>query len=395
MSRPSRAKPSARVGSRPALSSDSMYPAGRLELRPLTGLRGIAAVWIVVYHFFPTWRTLIPLDAAAPLAGTGWLAVDLFFVLSGFILSYVHDEPVNWHNYRRFLWLRIARIYPNHIAIFGALAIALVASSILHLHFTGDYALAAIPFQLTLTHAWPLAIGKWSWNYPSWSISAEWFAYMIFPITVVVRRRMNATAATGLALVLLGIWSVIGSGGFGQYAILQISLEFMAGCAIFAIYSSLGGLPRIAGAVCIAAVFGAQFAGHFAFALLVLLFPIVILSLTSESTIPGWLLSRRPSIWLGRVSYAVYMSHALSQKLLKFLIPAEHFVTASLQIRIAVIAAQLAVIFAVASLLYYGIELPTRVWIRRLGSRHGISGDRPYAADPVPRNLSHIDGATK
>ena len=106
-------------------------------------------------------------------------------MLSGFILCYVYsagNEKFGLTEYRRFLWFRLARISPNHLAIITALIVFIAVAKHFWVSLTGDYPLSGLPFQITMTHAWPfLPDGKW--NYPSWTISAEWFAYLgVFPV---------------------------------------------------------------------------------------------------------------------------------------------------------------------------------------------------------------------
>ena len=92
------------------------------EIRALTGVRGVAALVIVVYHFGK-----FRLDPSSRITvwsvPDGYLSFDMFFMLSGFVMGYVYrdaflSEP--WKNYRTFLIKRIARLYPAYFAI-GAL----------------------------------------------------------------------------------------------------------------------------------------------------------------------------------------------------------------------------------------------------------------------------------
>jgi hypothetical protein len=83
-----------------------MYPS---DIRPLTSLRICAALWVLVYHF----RNHLDLGLERfGLAAKGYLGVDLFFILSGFILSHVYTRA--WaerrFNYGSFLWARLARL---------------------------------------------------------------------------------------------------------------------------------------------------------------------------------------------------------------------------------------------------------------------------------------------
>jgi peptidoglycan/LPS O-acetylase OafA/YrhL len=100
--------------SRPSRNSSGQLPA-------LTSLRGIAAMWVVLYHYsaqcFPT------LDATGytHLIHKGYLAVDLFFMLSGFVMTHVYhrafSKTVTQQHYWKFIVARIARVYPLHILV--------------------------------------------------------------------------------------------------------------------------------------------------------------------------------------------------------------------------------------------------------------------------------------
>ncbi|NNM59255.1 MAG: acyltransferase [Legionellales bacterium] len=87
------------------------------EIYSLTGLRGIAATMVMFYHFNAS--HLLAGGAFANLLGHGYLMVDLFLVLSGFIIAMTYgsrfDKAVTWREYRIFLVRRIARIYPLYI----------------------------------------------------------------------------------------------------------------------------------------------------------------------------------------------------------------------------------------------------------------------------------------
>src|SRR4051794_13305380 len=85
-------------------------------LSNLTPLRGIAALWVVVFHFSEIVAKFVRLDVSLILT-KGYLMVDLFFVLSGFIISYVYMRKMQTGilaNFRNFIVARFARVYPLH-----------------------------------------------------------------------------------------------------------------------------------------------------------------------------------------------------------------------------------------------------------------------------------------
>jgi peptidoglycan/LPS O-acetylase OafA/YrhL len=87
------------------------------EIKSLTGLRGIAAMWIVLHHYFGSAKTgNIVLEAISNIFSNGYLAVDFFFVLSSFVLCYSYEKSfsvtVNRESYKNFMIKRFIRIYP-------------------------------------------------------------------------------------------------------------------------------------------------------------------------------------------------------------------------------------------------------------------------------------------
>src|SRR5689334_3784923 len=89
------------------------------NLKPLTSLRFFAAFWVVLFHY---WRHL-DVGFTSPIVQRGYLGVEVFFTLSGFILCHVYLSSVDEGRFRygSFLWNRLARIYPLHLAALTAM----------------------------------------------------------------------------------------------------------------------------------------------------------------------------------------------------------------------------------------------------------------------------------
>lgn len=288
------------------------------DLKALTSLRFFAAAWVVLYDLWPK----LAGAPASSLIGKGYLGVELFFVLSGFILCHVYLQAAGEgrFNYVGFLWARLARIYPLHLATLTGLG--LMALSAAALGFRVDSSILAwtsLPANLTLTQAWGLA-PQAGWNHPSWSISAEWFAYLSFPafawIAWTMRRRPYAAMAGALALLwgLYGLFPRLAGFELDQATIawgaLRIVPCFAYGCAIYLLWRSRAVNHRavatwgalISGAaVLLAAQAGAPDGA------VVTLFGPLILCLAALTSTGSRLASHPALIYLGQISFAIYM----------------------------------------------------------------------------------------
>ena len=148
------------------------------------GLRIIAAGAVVVLHYSDYFKD-VPIGRF--MVAHTWhfnLFVDLFFVVSGFVIARQYFGRVNdAASIGRFLWRRLARIYPLHLA---TLAFYMALAGALHFGAArtdnpARYPLSDLPAQFLLLHAF---IGeRLTFNFPSWSLSAEMFCYLLFPLS--------------------------------------------------------------------------------------------------------------------------------------------------------------------------------------------------------------------
>ncbi|HLY80566.1 MAG TPA: acyltransferase, partial [Caulobacteraceae bacterium] len=247
--------------------------------------------------------------------------VECFFVLSGFILCHVYLPPFEAGRFKfgDFLWARIARIYPLHIATLAAMG--LMAGVALAAGLPVDpnvLSLPALPANLTLTQAWGLSPVA-GWNHPSWSISAEWFAYLSFPafaIAAVAMRRWPGVAVAGalalMALLYVGFARIAGfplTRATISWGALRIIPCFFLGCALFLAWRA--GVADSRKALVGAAFFGvgavvsAQFGAPDM--ITVAAFGGLIISLAQVSKGGGRVGSHPIFVYLGEISYAVYM----------------------------------------------------------------------------------------
>ncbi|MEO6131330.1 MAG: acyltransferase, partial [Saprospiraceae bacterium] len=161
-------------------------------LNNLTALRGIAAILVVVFHSNEIVAKFISSEQ------TFWfrklyLMVDLFFILSGFIMCYVYETYFNNSTESRktigFLKARLARIYPLHVVTLALLVLAVAITFSLGKNiYYDDFVRVLYNPKAIITNFFLLQSAHihnmFTWNVPSWSISAEWLAYLVFPFLV-------------------------------------------------------------------------------------------------------------------------------------------------------------------------------------------------------------------
>lgn len=342
------------------------------NLRQLTSLRFFAAAWVVAYHYWPQ------LTGGRPLfVEKGYLGVELFFVLSGFILSHVYLDQAGEGrlNYREFLWARLARIYPVHLVTL--LGIGLMGAAALVLGVKTEHPVmvwSALPQNLALIHAWG-TVDVAAWNHPSWSISAEWFAYVCFPLFAFaawkLRHRPYFAVAGALAFIAAVYPLFERLAGFTlteatiAWGALRIVPCFTLGCAVNLLWMAkpLSLMPALAAtAFCFANVVAAAFLG-LPDQLYVAVFGGLIYSLASLASAGSKLLTSSAFVYLGEVSFSVYMVCIPWQ--LAFGKAAQRvFGVANDLFPLPLWLIEVAGVVAAAMLVHHIIERPARVWMR-------------------------------
>jgi peptidoglycan/LPS O-acetylase OafA/YrhL len=352
------------------------------EIRPLTGIRGIAALWVVLHHFESDITRIWPcLSVLHPLSKNGSIGVDLFFVLSGFVLSTVYKPEtfkLTPQSYTNFLLNRVARIYPNYLFCLLVLAAIVIADQLLGKNMTrlADYPVSTFGWHLLMMQAWPLIPAVWAnWNSPAWSVSAEWFAYLfVFPLTIglssiSILKKYGPLFAFALLVIYMAMGPLHLSPGL--YFICRITTEFTSGFLMFLYwtYNPKIVLKLASRLDVVVLAFMAAFwlssisvIGYYA---IILIIPIIIVCLTHESSWVAKLLASAPFCYLGRISYALYLVHAIAQRMLHVMLPIDQYANEALIWRLVVITAYFAFTLFSASMIYHLIEEPCRIFIRR------------------------------
>lgn len=341
------------------------------HLDALTGIRGIAAWGVVLYHIRLSLTALLPEPVIAVLA-KGYLAVDLFFILSGFVI---------WYNYaariaeggagavRLFLWRRFARVWPLHGAIlagFVGLAALLLATQ----RDASSYPLAELPAHLLLIQNWGLTSAL-SWNHPAWSISTEFAAYLVFPALVLMARwdRLPSAVLLTLAALLAGaiylLFTLNGHADLGAdipgLGLWRCLASFAMGCLMCQLWQRWNGARHggtLAGRSC-----GGIVAAAFTFGLpetawVPAAFFTGLMALALGGGAVVRLLGGKALTYLGEISYSTYLGHFGLFILFKLA-----FVDASLQLGWAGLTGYLAVVLVTSVTLYHGLEKPAQRWL--------------------------------
>ncbi len=163
----------------------------RQEFVLLDVLRFLAALCILAFHF--EIFAIKGVNLADRRLGGLDAAVDFFFVLSGFVIAYsANGRMGTFRDYADFLLRRIARLYPLHLATLLLAVVLFVAarSAGIRLGDAARFDFSYIPANLLLTQAWGFH-DRLTFNVVSWSISAEWFLYLTFPLSFWLARSMG------------------------------------------------------------------------------------------------------------------------------------------------------------------------------------------------------------
>jgi peptidoglycan/LPS O-acetylase OafA/YrhL len=313
---------------------------GRGELRGLTGLRIIAAGWVVLFHFHftPLPGVAAAVDLLGGLITHGELGVDLFFVLSGFVIAYTYLDKLGPRlragAAARFVWARASRMWPLYAVVFHLFGIWLVARMLLG--GDGEIAFQAVqPIvspgqwlqQVLMVQMWNNAfLDGASWVGSTWSISAEWLAYLLFPISALVFFRMRRLPlplliAAVLLLVspLAGAYLVLGTPYYPWSWVARILCCFGAGVLTYLVVRRLQPTERVrrtASAVAAAlppVIAAGLLLGELAApgrgGAVVALFPLLVGALAVADRGPAMLLSQPWAVHGGHLSYALYLVH--------------------------------------------------------------------------------------
>ncbi|TAK68559.1 MAG: acyltransferase [Actinomycetota bacterium] len=381
-------------------------------IRQLTGVRFVAAAWVLAYHLqAPLDRLNLLVPVLADVLRVGRLGVDLFFALSGFILTHTYltrlGPRLAGGPSVRFWWLRLARIYPVHFVMLNVAGLAVIAQSVVSSSESRERDwMNPLDYLKNL-----LLLQEWGpepqrgWNFVAWSLSMEWLAYLLFPLLALVLWQLHRRASRGV-LVLAWLVAMAPLVGYAftrsdpYYtdhwgSTIRVLSEFAAGAVTYLVVARLTvdgrARPRVerlattlSAALPVAVIVGAVVLSRIPSLqapitstspdaeplppyLHLLVVPLLVLWIgalaLSRRGVSRWL-STRTLVLGGFISYSLYMTHLVWYGLWRAGMNAVH-ITGGALYAVGVVAL-VAGALLIAWLMWRYVEEPAREWMRGL-----------------------------
>jgi peptidoglycan/LPS O-acetylase OafA/YrhL len=372
-----------------------MIPLKAGYLSNLTPLRGVAALLVAVFHFEMAMGRFVPARTTM-FFEKSYLMVDLFFVLSGFIMLHVYgsrfSRSLTKDNIRHFFVARFARTYPLHI--FTLLLLVVIV------RYLTNWGNPPIPLEQPrdiLPNVFLLqSFGVchiYNWNIPSWSISAEWGAYILFPLLALWIGRRKTSASVLLAVFVAAAYICImfvlprvnplspstpvphNLNTTFDYGYIRGIAGFVIGMLIYQLYQmekvrAIFGSDRATIVITLLVIAALHFAINDA--LVVLLFAALVLNFALNNGSLHRVCNHRVLQYLGDISYSIYLMQIFPQE------PFSHGwrlpgVTGTVRGKFNIdfgpgllyCVIYLLLLVGIASITYYVIERPCRTFINR------------------------------
>ena len=303
------------------------------KINNLTGLRAYAATWVALYHFNGTLGTSIP-TFIGPVIGNGAWGVDIFFVLSGFILSHIYsrnfrENNIKFSDFKIFIVKRFARIYPMHFFTFLLTCAFLIIALKTNFQFSKDhdFGLYTALLNIFMVQAWGLEKTP-SWNQVSWSISAEWFAYLFLFFSIIKLSTKINLSKFIFCLVVVWLLLIVYSNFYLKkdissvvtFGIARIIPEFLGGYVVYELSNKSPNLVKLNGIIksinCDLVAFIALIAicglANLPYAFNIFLLPFIMLligALNIGGPYSNIIFGNKTVLYFGEISYSVYLIH--------------------------------------------------------------------------------------
>lgn len=380
------------IGSQATPQPIVMSSGGRIH--ELDALRGIAALGVVVWHYGAHFGAMPFKLALFPFYNAGFLFVDFFFVLSGYVIARAFWREPRQSRLGSNILARVARMYPLHLLtlLIVAILLACLPATARDPDFvqpTNDA--RHFLLNLLLLNQSGLQEG-WSFNTPAWSISAEFIVNVAFLGFIYLGARgrmllMVLAAATAVGLLISSPRPYIdGQFAFGwlDVNLFRCSLGFASGIAVYWLVHRLdlarvlvrqSLLCTVLGAASLAALLGVMVVSgrhppvaHYLMSIAVASGCVLFVPF---APVLRSLLRHRPLVYLGDISYSTYLVHYPLQ-LAIYLAGALGLVQVDFDSPITFVAFIVAVI-VVSAATHRFIEMPGQKWLLELGPRRALA----------------------
>jgi peptidoglycan/LPS O-acetylase OafA/YrhL len=352
------------------------------ELKALTSIRGVAVVWVVLHHLTLYYRCP-RMGPVSLFFFTGSVGVDIFFVLSGFILTLVYWN-LSPAGLKKFALRRIFRIYPLHLTVLATLALLCLFPRIRALWGADWQDLPAVALLVQ-----PFFLDHAAWNGPTWSAGIEMSCYLAFPILLFAARRLPAAAL----ICLLPLTA------YAEYRV-QVLYQgtwfglpsFLRGLGAFGFGMNLGLIPQRfnpppklhvpAELLAAAILMGSCILRDTE--IIPLAAGVMIWILASGDGPVAKALSIKPLVFIGAISFSIYLIHLPIADLFNLVWPIVPHppLDANFLLRESL---YFAVVLAVSSMTYRVIEEPGRRFVsgRRASMRNEMKAMVPDGAQDI------------
>jgi peptidoglycan/LPS O-acetylase OafA/YrhL len=308
--------------------TSSLTEGTRMHFRVLDSWRGVAALLVAIFHL-----NVFSVIYSLEFIRNGYLFVDFFFVLSGFVITHSYaDRLGTLEGVGTFALRRLGRLWPLHVVVLlafviveGAKAVSAArGASFYYPPFTGPTSLHSILTNLAFAQSFGIE-RQLTWNSPSWSICAEFWTYLIFASALLIAttwlRQMRFATEAFIVAILIGSATILilfarhGIDATYDLGLARCIYGFLVGHLTYRLWRAASGIGFNTGlleAGALIAVAGyVSVAGRSEYSFLApLVFAFVVFVFSFEAGPVSRLMLNKGNAWLGRISYSIYMWQA-------------------------------------------------------------------------------------
>lgn len=350
----------------------------------LESLRGLAALDVALFHVAftnPTWGWGV--------VRNGYLLVDLFFVLSGFVMSHAYlGRLTTGQQVKEYLWLRLGRVYPLHLltlAVFVAIEatrwVAERGGQALATPAFSTNGLGALLANMLMVHAHGVTKAL-TFNGPSWSIAAELWAYLAFAVFAVQvrapRTRLTLAAAISLGLyVAMRVFHPANIDLTFDFGVVRCLAGFFLGIVTFEVTRRIGAGSEavcVGAGVVLVALLATSTDGSLDYAVPSASAVLIGAVALTRGGRFGRLLELKPLVWLGKVSFSVYMVHTAVLRVVSAVLKkaahgeqnSDGLLVVAPTWGVVGVLVYVIVLLATSGLMYRFVEDPARRWAKQM-----------------------------